>query len=100
MDGLEKKTPIPPQVAATIDVLKMLLKVQCAENEVATKLVASQEDIKAIAMDDKADVPALKGWRYKVFGEHALALKRGDLAIGLKESKITKFIINDHVKLH
>jgi ribonuclease D len=90
----EKKMPLPPQAAATVDVLRMLLKVQCAESGVATKLVASQEEIEEIAMDDNADVPALKGWRYELFGRQALELKKGKLAIGLKDSKITKFSVS------
>jgi len=85
-----KKQSVPPSLSATIDVLRMLLKIQCAQHEVAAKLVASQQDIEAIALNDNADVPALKGWRREVFGEEALALKKGKLAIGLEGSKIVK----------
>lgn len=87
----EKKMPLPPQFMAAVDVLKMLLKVQSAEHEVAARLVASQADLELIAQDDKADVPALSGWRREVFGDDALALKKGTLAIGLRGDKITKF---------
>ncbi len=96
----EKKKPLSPQAAATADILRMLLKVKCAEHEVATKLVASKEDIEDIAIDDNADVPALKGWRREVFGEDALALKHGRLAIGLKGSSITKFRVTSDTGLH
>ncbi len=96
----KKKQGLPPSANAAVDVLKMLLKVQCAENEVATKLVASAADIEAIAINDSADVPALKGWRKKVFGEAAIALKHGHLAIGLKESKITKFRVSEDADIH
>ncbi len=95
-----KKKPLAPQAAATVDVLRMLLKVQCTESEVASKLVASKEDLEAIAMDDNADVPALKGWRYEVFGKEALALKKGKLAIGLKDTNITKFEVTGDTGLH
>ncbi len=95
-----KKQPLQPQAAATADILRMLLKVKCAESEVAAKLVASKEDIEAIAMDDNADVPALKGWRREVFGEDALALKKGGLAIGLKDSNITKFKVTGDTGVH
>src|SRR5690606_26874852 len=90
---VEKKKPLPPQATATVDVLRMLLKVVCAENGVAPKLGAGAEDLEAIELSDKDDVLVLKGWRHELFGKEALALKKGDLAIGLKGDKITKFRI-------
>lgn len=91
----EKRVVLPPRVSAAIDILKMLLKVQCTEHDVAPKLVASQNDIEAIALDDNANVPALKGWRREVFGDDALAVKHGKLAIGLKDGKVIKFKIEE-----
>ncbi len=90
----EKKRTLHSSAAATADILRMLLKVQCLRNDVATKLVASKEDIEQLAMEDKPDIPAMRGWRYEVFGKDALALKNGDLAIGLKGNKISKFKIS------
>ncbi len=88
---VKKKEPPPPHVIATIDVLKMLLKLQSVEHEVAPKIIASGSDLEEIAKSDTADVPALKGWRMEVFGQAALDLKHGRLAIGLKDGKITKY---------
>ena len=85
---------IPPQITCVVDVLKMLLKITSTENEVASKLIANSNDLEAIAMDDNANVPALKGWRREIFGEDALAIKHGKLAIGLKDGQITKFPID------
>ena len=62
--------------------------------------MASQEEIDEIAVDDKADVPAMKGWRYELFGREALALKHGRLAIGLKNSKIEKFEVSGDSALY
>ena len=59
----------------------MLLKQRCEDFEVAQKLVASADDLEAIAIDDGASVPALHGWRRDVFGADALALKHGTLAL-------------------
>jgi ribonuclease D len=97
---VEKRKPIPPNVAATVDILRMLMKVQCSEEGVATKLLASSEDLEALAQDDHADVPALKGWRFELFGREALALKHGHLAIGLKGSKIVKFKVSTETEVH
>ena len=52
------------------------------------ELIASSSDLERIAADDHAKVPALKGWRHKVFGEEALALKHGKLALTAKGRSI------------
>lgn len=71
------KSPAPP----VTELLKLLLKLRCREAGVASRLVASADEIEAIARDDGADVKPLKGWRYELFGRDALALKHGRLAI-------------------
>jgi ribonuclease D len=63
------------------DLLRVLLKIKCEESDVAPKLIASSDDLDAIAASDDADVPALKGWRREVFGEAALAVKHGRLGL-------------------
>ncbi len=90
----KKKKPVPPHVSSTVDILRMLLKVQCAEHGVATKLLISTEELEALAMDDSADIPALKGWRYDMFGKEAPAVKKGELAVGLKNGKIVKYKVS------
>ena len=66
-----------------IDLLKVLLKLQCEQHGVAQKLVANVQDLEAIAADDTARVPAMSGWRYNIFGELAVKLKRREIAIGM-----------------
>lgn len=66
------------------ELLKVLLKMKCETHNVAQKLVASSDDIFAIAIaanGEDADVPALHGWRREIFGADALALKQGRLAL-------------------
>ena len=89
----KKKPQMSAEVQAVTDILKMLLKIQSAQHDVAAKIIASAADVEAIAWDDNADVPALKGWRYEVFGQEALAVKHGKLSIGIKDGEITKFPI-------
>ena len=91
----KKRSQIPQSANVVIDILKMLLKIKSAEHGVAAKIIASVSDIEAIAMDDEADVPALRGWRREIFGADALAVKHGKIAIGLKDGKITRFEIED-----
>ena len=66
----------------------MLLKQRCEHFQVAQKLVASADDLEAIATDDNAPVRALSGWRRDVFGDDALALKHGRLALTAGHNRI------------
>ncbi|NNU16352.1 ribonuclease D [Parvularcula sp. ZS-1/3] len=75
----------PPDV---VDLLRVLLKRQCEKHEVAPKLLASSSDLDALALSDQADIPALKGWRHEVFGEMALRLKNGELALSLDGRRV------------
>jgi ribonuclease D len=79
----------PPGLGPLIDLLRVLLKQRCEEHHVAQKLVASAEDLEAIAADDQAAVPALSGWRHQIFGRDALALKHGELALAVRRNRIT-----------
>jgi ribonuclease D len=72
---------LPAGLGPLTDLLRVLLKMRCEDNEVAQKLVASSDDLELIAADDGADVPALSGWRREIFGADALALKHGKLAL-------------------
>jgi ribonuclease D len=96
----ERKLILPAKASACVDILKMLLKIKASEYEVAPRLIASNEDLDAIAMDDDADTPALKGWRREVFGKDALAVKQGRIAIGFRKGEIVRFAIDDSVNLH
>ncbi|WP_112664250.1 ribonuclease D [Microvirga flavescens] len=73
---------------AVVDLLKVLLKA-VAENEgVAPKIIATVEELEAIAESDTADVPSLHGWRRTLFGEKALALKGGQLSLVLDRGRV------------
>jgi ribonuclease D len=75
---------LPRGIGPIVDLLRVLLKYRCEEAEVAQRLVASTADLEAIAVDDAADVPAMHGWRREIFGEDALALKAGRLALAVR----------------
>ncbi len=85
---VEKPKPLPRGIGPLVDLLKVLLKMKCETHDVAQKLVANVADLERIAADDKADVAALKGWRFHVFGDDALRLKHGELALAADGKKI------------
>jgi ribonuclease D len=68
---------------AVVELLKLLLKARSESHHVAQRLIATSDEVEAIALSDDAEVPALHGWRRELFGEDALKLKHGKLAIGL-----------------
>jgi ribonuclease D len=74
--------------SATLELLKVLLRMTAERNGVAAKVIATVDDLERIAADDNADVPALKGWRRELFGEKALALKRGKLALAVERGRV------------
>jgi len=83
------KPDLPAWTAAAADLLKVLLKMKCADADVATKLVASAADVELIAaFGEDADVPAIKGWRRGVFGEDALRLRRGEICLELAGDRV------------
>ena len=84
---------------AIMELLKVLLKMISARHKVASKIIATMADLEQIALDDKADVPALRGWRLELFGKHALALKKGEIGLGLKNGSITTFSLKDQASL-
>ncbi len=72
----------------TVELLKVLLRQVSEESGVAGKLIATVDDLEAIATSDLAEVQALSGWRRKLFGERALALKHGRLALTVENGKV------------
>jgi ribonuclease D len=77
-----------PAAGAVVELLKVLLKARAEESGVASKLIATVSDLEQIANDDESEVAALKGWRREAFGEDALRLKRGELALVLDGARV------------
>jgi ribonuclease D len=86
---LRFETPSPPGTSALVEMLRLLLKIKAEHHHVAQKLIATSMDLETIARSEDPQVPALEGWRREVFGNAALALKAGKVAIGIKNHKIT-----------
>jgi len=77
-----------PNGHATVELLKVLLRMTAERHGVAAKVIATMDDLDRIAADDEADVPALSGWRRELFGERALALKHGRLALAVEHNRV------------
>jgi ribonuclease D len=85
---IDRPAASQPAAPSVVELLKVLLKAKSDNAGVATKLIATVSDLEKIAISDKADVEALKGWRYQLFGEDAVKLKRGEIALVLNGSRV------------
>ncbi|MCL2714450.1 MAG: ribonuclease D [Alphaproteobacteria bacterium] len=74
--------------AATVELMKVLLRMTAEHNAVASKVIATVDDLEQIAADDNADVPALQGWRLELFGQAALRLKHGQIALAIDNGRV------------
>ncbi|HXW48999.1 MAG TPA: ribonuclease D [Xanthobacteraceae bacterium] len=89
-----KTLPLPVRAqpaangAAVVELLKVLLRMVSERHHVAAKVIATVDDLERIAADDAADVPALTGWRRDLFGEKAIALKNGKLALAIEKGRV------------
>jgi ribonuclease D len=86
---IERGEPMPPEAQAVVDLLRVLLKARAGSHGVAPKLIATSDELEDIARSDDTDAPVLRGWRKKLFGDDALALKRGELALVIKDGEVT-----------
>jgi ribonuclease D len=78
----------PRPSPALVSLLKVLLAAKCEQHNVAPKLLASSEDIDRLATEDAPDIQALHGWRHTVYGADAMALKAGQIALGVDGRRI------------
>lgn len=85
---IDKRPPPPGNIGPVVEMLKVFLKVVAEKEGVAARLIATVPDLELLAADDEADIPALEGWRRKVFGEEALKLKRGEIALVLENGRV------------
>jgi ribonuclease D len=90
-DKLPKVPKVKPASdgnGAAVDLLKVLLKMTSEEHGVAARVIATV-DLEAIAGDSNADVAPLHGWRRELFGDQALKLKSGEIALRLDGRRVT-----------
>lgn len=85
---LERGDALSAEATATLELLKVLLKSAAAEHRVAPRMIADSDALEQLATEAEPDIPTLHGWRRKLFGENALRLKRGELALTLVNGEV------------
>lgn len=86
---------MPANLGPRVEMLRTLLRLRTEVKGIATRMVANASDINMLAaFGEKADIPALKGWRREMFGEDALAMLRGELALRLDGEDVIAETVN------
>jgi ribonuclease D len=85
---LRESTGLSADKQATVELLRVLLKACAARSKVAPRLIADAEHLERLAAEDEPDIPALKGWRYELFGAEAQQLKRGEVALRIERGEV------------
>ncbi|EKJ93662.1 ribonuclease D [Bradyrhizobium lupini HPC(L)] len=79
----------PEGSGAAVELLKVLLKLTADKHGVAAKVIANSDDLDKIAAEgEKATVAALTGWRRELFGNVALKLINGEVALRFAGKKV------------
>ena len=84
--------------AELLEILKLLLKLQCERHKVASKLVADVSTLEAFAIakdGDEGEQALLSGWRKDVFGALALEVKQGRIGVGMRNDQLALFPLDD-----
>lgn len=85
---IDRDKPLSNGASATVELLKVLLRMTSEQHGVAAKVIATVDELERIASEDQPDVPSLHGWRRELFGERALALKAGRLALAMQRGRV------------
>jgi ribonuclease D len=84
--GRDRDGPRPSP--ALLALLRVLLAAKSEEHRVAPRLLASSEDLDRLATEENPEVPAMRGWRHRMFGADAMALKEGRIALATRGKRI------------
>lgn len=77
--------PFPQEKQATLEMLKLLHKVEAQRNKVTARLLATADELEAVARVPLALGRMGIGWRYEVLGKDVEMLLKGKLAFRLTE---------------
>ncbi|MBQ8480925.1 MAG: ribonuclease D [Alphaproteobacteria bacterium] len=83
----KQHTGVPNHEQSLMEILKLLLKIKCQEAGVITKLVANDEDLRYIILNQPQNTNAMQSWRYEIFGKFAEQICKGKLSITYNPKK-------------
>jgi ribonuclease D len=71
-----------------VEILKVWLKQVAEDNKVASKLIATPDDIERFVNDPTAQIPMIFGWRHKIFGASAMEIAKGEKAVKYENGRL------------
>ena len=86
VNNKQRENKRPP--AAVMELLRVLLKHVSEKHNIAPRLIASADDLEALANDDHSPIRALDGWRREIFGDLALSLKHGNISLTINKGQL------------
>jgi len=75
--------------SALLELLRIVLRIVAAKNEVSAKLIASDDDLKFFCCGHVDDAKFMQGWRYEIFGQIVEKISSGKTAITYDADKHT-----------
>jgi ribonuclease D len=91
--AVDKREPLPQKLTPVLEMLKMLLRIQASENDVAARLITSSDDLENYLRNPEDENPLNHGWRKDIFGEVAMEMINGKIALSIEHGKIKKLKI-------
>jgi ribonuclease D len=85
---VDRPRDVPRASPALVALLKVLLNAVAEQNNVAARLIAGADDIEALALDESETNPVMQGWRKDMFGDDALRLIRGEIALSTQGKRV------------
>ena len=76
-----------PRHDFTVEFLKLLLKIVSQKTEVASKIIATVDDLEALAAGASESQAVLTGWRDEIFGNLARSAIAGRVALALERGE-------------
>jgi ribonuclease D len=87
MPKVDQPEEMPQGNGALADLLRVLLKARSESLGVAPRLIASSAELDIIAAGGR-EIEALKGWRREAFGDEALRLCKGEIALSARGNEV------------
>ena len=85
----EKRKPFPADKAGVLEMLRLLMKIEAAHHDITPSRIATSDDLQLIAIKGaQAEVKAMTGWRYDIFGSKCVDLMEGRIGLSLKNGEI------------
>jgi len=89
---LPEREAFPPESEALADLLRLFLKSCAVQHRVVPRLIADKDDLESLAIGKRDNIHALTGWRKEIFGDAALKLLAGKIALKADEKNGIAFI--------